>query len=496
MIELDEIMRQRSDSAFCELLCRVRTANCTNDDLSILKSREIAPDSPNYANHALHVYRLNVDVDTRNSHMLNTLAPESEQYSIQASDAVAGQTCHIDLTTLSKKRTDTGGLHSVLKVAIGARVMLTTNVDVSDGLVNGARGEIVHVATTNNDSRFTHILVKFDNSEVGAKAKHASHYINYSDAVPLSRHETVFLARGKRGSEITRVQFPLTLAWATTIHKVQGLTLDEIVVDMKGGRFSPGQAYVAFSRVKKLEGLHILYFNPKAIKASQHVKVEMERLKNNLLSPISMIVNLLSLTNHFTIALLNTRSVIAKLPDINQDSSLKSAHVVCFTETWLTHYHISLHLTDHQVITRSDRVTVNNKGGVMIAAREAIQVSHVTTFPLSYILIEATTATLSLPNNKQLQVTVVYRSPSVPTSTLLTVMSNILRQSTTSSMPSIILGDFNEDLLVNSDSQLLSLMSSHGFSQLVHSPTTDNATLLDHVYYNRPSESCRVQVIA
>ena len=113
MIELDEIMRQRSDSAFCELLCRVRTANCTNDDLFILKSREIAPDSPNYANHALHVYRLNVDVDTCNSHILNTLAPESEQYSIQAADAVAGQTCHIDLTTLSKERTDTGGLHSV-----------------------------------------------------------------------------------------------------------------------------------------------------------------------------------------------------------------------------------------------------------------------------------------------------------------------------------------------------------------------------------------------
>ena len=60
---------------------------------------------------------------------------------------------------------------------------------------------------------------------------------------------------GKRGSEVTRSQFPLTLAWATTIHKVQGLTLNEIVVDMEGNhRFSPGQTYVAFSRVKTLAG--------------------------------------------------------------------------------------------------------------------------------------------------------------------------------------------------------------------------------------------------
>jgi len=236
MHELTQIMRQRGDSAFSELLCRVRTDSCTSDDIRVLKSREMAADAEDYPTHALHVYRLNADVDTRNSHMLNSLAPESAQFTIKAIDSVAGQTSHFSLLNVSDKRSETGGLHGTLKLAIGARVMLTTNVDVSDGLVNGARGEVVHVVT-NNSSQVTSLLVRFDNNRVGYKAIQTSQYRSrFPHAVPLSKYEVVFFAKGKRGSEIKRLQFPLTLAWATTIHKVQGLTLDEIVVDMKGGQ--------------------------------------------------------------------------------------------------------------------------------------------------------------------------------------------------------------------------------------------------------------------
>ena len=175
--------------------------------------------------------------------MLNSLAPKDQQYVIEASDAVAGQTRHIDLSRLSNKRSETGGLHSVLKLAIGACVMLTTNVDVTDGLVNGARGprEVVHVVS--HDGKVVKILVKFDHPDVGLKAVQSSPYHStFPHAVPIGKHEVKFPAQGRRGAEVTRLQFPLTLSWATTIHKVQGLTLDAILVDMKRGRFSPGQA--------------------------------------------------------------------------------------------------------------------------------------------------------------------------------------------------------------------------------------------------------------
>ncbi len=65
----------------------------------------------------------------RNKLMLKNLAPQCNQYTIKASDVIAGQTTHIDLQSLSENRNETGGLHGTLKLAIGARVMLVANID-------------------------------------------------------------------------------------------------------------------------------------------------------------------------------------------------------------------------------------------------------------------------------------------------------------------------------------------------------------------------------
>ena len=62
--------------------------------------------------------------------------------------------------------------------------------------------------------------------------------------------------------QATRSQFPLTLAWAVTIHKCQGLTLPEIVIDMTPakGKFKSEEAYIAFSRGRTLVTLHIINY--------------------------------------------------------------------------------------------------------------------------------------------------------------------------------------------------------------------------------------------
>ena len=71
--------------------------------------------------------------------------------------------------------------------------------------------------------------------------------------------------------EVYRTQIPLRLAYAVSIHKSQGATLDCAAVDIGSSTFECGQAYVALSRVKSLDSLYIKAFNSKSVKA--HPKV-------------------------------------------------------------------------------------------------------------------------------------------------------------------------------------------------------------------------------
>ena len=141
---------------------------------------------------------------------------------------------------------DAGGLQPIICMAEGAHVMLTSNLWTEGGLVNGAMGTVAAIVYKGGDAPPAlpvAIMVYFD-SYPGP---------TYPDGtVPICpRHSSWYTS----GIHCSRLQIPLMLAWAVTIHKSQSLSLDKLVVDVGKKEFSSGLTYVALSRVRSMSGL-------------------------------------------------------------------------------------------------------------------------------------------------------------------------------------------------------------------------------------------------
>ena len=160
--------------------------------------------------------------------------------------------------------------------------MLTTNIGITDRLINGQMGTTIRIHIDQITNKQSKVYVKFDDERAGRITidKSADSYATVNNVVPIVPVLVKIKTRlGKPSSpEIQRIQFPLTLAWACTVHKVQGLTLENIVVsfDLLIQRsFNYGQVYVALSGVTSLSGLHILgNIQSKHIRADPRVHKE------------------------------------------------------------------------------------------------------------------------------------------------------------------------------------------------------------------------------
>ena len=243
-------------------ICTTVPLEGSNED-RMLQNCELKmnPNDDKYPSDALHVYAQNVCCDEWNTYKLKLLP--GKEFTNIATDSKKDDCTELAYITMPTNPCATGNLKKILTVKVNAKVMITTNIDVNDGLTNGAMGTVTNVVIDERAGKMIYILVAFDSKHVGQEAIHTSVYISKNkNAVQIYKTQATFPIHKKASCQATRSQFPLTLAWAVTIHKCQGLTLPEIVIDMTPaqGRFKPGEAYVAFSRVRTLEKLHIINY--------------------------------------------------------------------------------------------------------------------------------------------------------------------------------------------------------------------------------------------
>ena len=337
MIELVEIMRQKDDQPFIELLNRLRVAQHTEADICTIQSRAVdVNDKNNYPLNELHVWAENKPVmDYNNQRLQDILMP---LYVLQAVDQYPKNVSRHEIKRLlSKGRSYTGGLDLEICIKEGARVMLTNNVDISDRLINGQLGIVARILVNEVTQKPTIVYIKFDDEDVGNLVidKSGDIFAIENKVVPIKPIlAQIKLNPGKRSSpEIQRLQFPLALAWACTVHKVQGLTLNKIVISFelfKQRSFNYGQIYVALSRATSLQGLYVLgKLEHKHIKADPRVIEEYERLRNTSLLEDNSNFQVQEDNAIIPIVLLNIRSLRKHSIDMKFDSKILTV-ICCF----------------------------------------------------------------------------------------------------------------------------------------------------------------------
>lgn len=264
-IALTKIFRQK-DPSYCKVLNQIRVGKLSKSsyqkliervkpyrmECSQMESSETAPDSYTFQPTILMARRK--DVEFINNRELEKLDSERCVFTLSRADDLPVPTSNNN-TTIQRSQYETEWRYlenniiadKSLVLKVGTQVMCIANIDMEGPypIVNGSQGIV---------SSFVKGLpmVKFNDGQTRLIGEHTW----ASENCP----------------KIGVKQIPLIHAWAITIHKAQGATLDLVELDAGNSIFECGQTYVALSRVKSLEGLYLKAFDPQKIKINRKVQ--------------------------------------------------------------------------------------------------------------------------------------------------------------------------------------------------------------------------------
>lgn len=224
-IELKKVYRQ-SDAHFLALLNAIRENRCTGNDIKELNSRYIPGFNPSNDDGYIRLTTHNIQAQQINQRKLDELPTKSYKFKANIEGNFPDYSYPTDLELELKK---------------GAQVMFVKN-DIS-GMHRYANGTIGRITNVSHEG--IEVMVNETGTRVNleeAEWANAKYRLDEETKEIVEEVEGIFK------------QYPLKLAWAITVHKSQGLTFDKAIIDVSSS-FAHGQAYVALSRCRTLEGL-------------------------------------------------------------------------------------------------------------------------------------------------------------------------------------------------------------------------------------------------
>ncbi|CAG8589215.1 150_t:CDS:2 [Gigaspora margarita] len=257
-IQLTRVFRQK-DNELIELLNEMRTGKVSDRFSELIARLENEPNYPDDGIKPTELYPRNDNVNSANLVQLDKIPHKSHSFfAIDWEPMRIGQLRMLMKSCLAPQE---------LKLKRDAQVMLIKNLK-DYNLVNGSRGVVIgyHSNSTGQDY--------FKGEEEGLAINDLLPIVRFTDSnqkIVVEPQEWTIPGNGGKTVLASRKQIPLILAWAISIHKSQGQTLDRVKIDL-GRVFEKGQAYVALSRATSTASLQVLNFRPTKVTAHEKVK--------------------------------------------------------------------------------------------------------------------------------------------------------------------------------------------------------------------------------
>jgi len=285
-IQLQKIFRQ-NDPIYQNILNQVREGRLKRSTNDILLSQVDKPTDETLTIKPTKLFPTRNKVDSINTSEMDKLEGEEKEFKIKYHgdlEMTAKERLQRTQVTPEQIKTELQYLKAnlrcdeIIKLKVGSQVMCIVNTELANGemLCNGSQGIVTRFSQEGSPvirfSRGTNISSSNTNDNSFELAM--NYHIWPSETIP--------------GVGVS--QLPLILAWALTIHKAQGATLDVAEIDAGSNIFECGQTYVALSRVKSLEGLYLTSYDAKKIRINKKVQEFYTSLSEVIAKSVSEVI--------------------------------------------------------------------------------------------------------------------------------------------------------------------------------------------------------------